>query len=120
MMLVVAFILFGLVLAYVGYPLWRGDRYVMPRRTDRGKANLLAERDVAVQMLSELESDRRAGVISEEDYASLSPDYRRRTAQLLRALAGDAPEEVRGDSVEEEIRRARQALRRDPGRRRPR
>ena len=52
----------------------------------RERLALLEERDRALQALSELEFDHRAGRVSDEDYRALVGPLRRQSAEALQAL----------------------------------
>ena len=76
---------------YVAWPFLRepdarDDRLAEPGPLEQRQLALAEERDRALAALKEVEFDHRTGKISDEDYAALVGDLRRRAAAALRAL----------------------------------
>src|SRR5437868_2380987 len=56
-----------------------------------GMSDLLEERDFLLRSLRDLEAERAAGDIEENDYRELKDDYTARAAAVIRALDEPAP-----------------------------
>ena len=87
-------VLAAAVLAFVLAPLRRpiAERW---QELTGGRESLLTERDALYRTLRELDFDRQLGNVEESDYRELSERYRRRAAQVLRALDAHADEPQR-------------------------
>lgn len=70
-----------------------------------GRAVLEEQLDFLLDSLRDLEKEREAGDISEEDHAALRDDYVARAAAIARQIAGEEPGEVPDDG-EPLVRRA--------------
>jgi len=80
-------------LALVLWPLWRHrGEPPAPRPAADRRLELAEERTAAYRALRELEFDREAGHLSEDDYRELSLRYESRAAEILAALDALGPE----------------------------
>jgi hypothetical protein len=79
------------VVAFVARPFLRepapeSDRLDELGAAERGRLELVEERDRALAALKELEFDHRTGKVTDEDYRTQVGPLRRRAAQALKAL----------------------------------
>jgi tetratricopeptide (TPR) repeat protein len=56
-----------------------------------GRARLQEDRDFLLSSLDDLDAERAAGDVDEDDYRALQADYTARAAQVIRNLAGEPP-----------------------------
>lgn len=76
------------VVIFVVAPLLRPDRTI-PRHDDETReelASALSRRDSTYEALADLDADRAAGKLSEEDYTDLRESYQREAITALRDL----------------------------------
>mgnify|MGYP001167494123 CR=1 FL=1 len=90
-------------LAFAVWPIVRHQRETAGPNPEIGE--LVAQRDVAIGAIRELDFDRDLGNLSEEDHAELREQSKRRAVAILKQLRA---EEGR---IDEEIERAVAALR---------
>jgi len=60
--------------------------------------DLLAEKEFLLRSLRDLEDERAAGDIDDDDYATLKQDYTARAAAVLKALRADVAPRRNGRS----------------------
>lgn len=101
--------------AWVLFPLFRGDGTAMPLLSGAGPAaqqDLLYQKKVAGDIIKDLQFDLQTGKLSAEDHATLSAEQQRLIASLderLGRLQGATKDEMTA-RLEEEIARARTRL----------
>jgi tetratricopeptide (TPR) repeat protein len=90
---VLTFALVAPALAFAAWPLLRRDRRPgpIPALTDDERAGLENEKVIALRALRELELDRAAGHVDEEDYRDLYARYEADAVQVLRRLDALGP-----------------------------
>ena len=98
--LVLGAVLALVVVAFVARPFLRepapaSDDLVQLSEAERGRLELVEERDRAVAALRELEFDHRTGKVTDPDYRTQVGPLRRRVAEALKAL--DPGERARGE-----------------------
>lgn len=98
MILVVTLLLLAAVLIFVGAPLLRPSVTVSqqaPTPAAEQRAQLLSEREAALEALRDLEFERGIGNLDDADYAALRGAQRHKAVAILRELetldSGDAP-----------------------------
>ncbi|MCL4460013.1 MAG: zinc ribbon domain-containing protein [Chloroflexi bacterium] len=119
----IGFILVLLALGYVAYPLFRGRVAMVAEEPamDKDLENLLARRDATYAAIKELEFDRQAGGLSEDDYRDLLERYKRKAVALLREIdqAQGAKRGAMAEQIEQEVtalrRRKRQLRAKESG-----
>ncbi len=87
---VVAFVLAVAAFAFVAYPLFRRKRYVAPRPEDERLHELRSRQETTYSMLKELEFDRQAGVLTDDDYRQLEERYKQKAVSILKDMDGVA------------------------------
>ena len=98
----VALALAVLAFAFVAYPLFRQKRYVAPRPEDERLQELHSRQETTYSMLKELEFDRQAGVLTDDDYRQLEERYKQKAVSILKDIDGVAPGKRGQKAVAEE------------------
>lgn len=82
----VAIILAGAVITYIGYPLFRPRTEINeePEMDNRELDEVVAEKESTLAAIAELDFDRAMGNLSEEDYRDLRDKYRLKALALLK------------------------------------
>ncbi len=65
------------------------ELYVEQSAAVRSRMELLDEKEAVLKSLKDLEFEREVGKLSEEDFARLDAEFRRRAKRILRALEDD-------------------------------
>lgn len=95
---------------FVLWPLLRrgvGPRVVPAHAYNRGRENLLREKEAAIGELKEMEFDHLSGKLSLEDYSRLSSSYEKKVVKLLKELDDYEDEDPLSQVVEELIDKRR-------------
>lgn len=65
------------------------ELYVVQSAAVRSRMELLDEKEAVLKSLKDLEFEREVGKLSEEDFARLDAEFRKRAKRILRALDDD-------------------------------
>lgn len=65
------------------------ELYVEQSAAVRSRMELLEEKDAVLRSLKDLEFEREVGKLSDEDFARLDSEFRKRAKRILRALDDD-------------------------------
>lgn len=82
----VAILLAGAVIAYIGYPLFRPrvEDEEQPEAEETKLAEVIAQKESMLAAIAELDFDRAMGNLSEKDYQELRDKYKLRTLALMK------------------------------------
>jgi hypothetical protein len=89
-----------LVVAFVGYPLFKRKPQVVNLAEDKLEERY-SKRDAAYTVLKELEFDYQSGILSEDDYRELEAKYKSNAISILKDI--DSMEKGGTDDLEDEI-----------------
>ena len=104
MFIVLAILITAAALLAVAYPiLSKGSAAKPATSSQESLAELLGQRDAAMQALRELNFDRRMGKISDEDFAVFELNLKQHAAETLRAL--DEWEAQTDDALDQSLER---------------
>ena len=77
---------------FVLWPLWARTHPTLATSADSKRAELLAEKALALRAIRDLELDHETGHMAEDDYAELRPRHEARAVAILRQLDALGPE----------------------------
>ncbi|MDP2920611.1 MAG: hypothetical protein Q8O43_10405 [Dehalococcoidia bacterium] len=94
--------------AFIGYPLVLRRTAKISTKEDGYLTELLSKRDITYSMIKELEFDRNAGLLSDEDYKHLESRYKSKAVSILKNM--DEEQETVVDlhaRIEQEVQQMR-------------
>ncbi len=106
MELILIAVLVVVVIAFIAYPLVKGEGGKMTARPN-ALDSLIAQRDSAYDAIRDLDFDYQMGKLSQADYEQLRDRYKARAAQALQQIDAVAGTEGAGDRIEDEVARLR-------------
>lgn len=107
MELILIAVLVVVVIAFIAYPLLKGEAHpttVTPDALD----SVIAQRDSAYDAIRDLDFDYQMGKLSKADYEQLRDRYKARAAQALQEIDAAAGTAGAGERIEDEVARLRQ------------